>query len=107
MCPNVNVVGFRIASPREAHKVICHWTEWNSSKYEPIQASFKKNKAAVIPDCGYNELNVIAATALDNDVEFEVQEDATKSQIKSAFKKTLKGKAANKKVLTSFIKQIA
>ena len=107
VCPNVNVVGFRIAAPREAHKVICHWTEWNSSKYEPIQASFKKNKAAVIPDCGYNELYVIAATALDNDVEFEVQEDATKSQIKSAFKKTLKGKAANKKVLTSFIKQIA
>ena len=107
VCPNVNVVGFRVAMPREAQKVIYNWTQYDRTKYEPITAQFKKNKAAVIPDCGYNELYVISATALDNEVEFEVQEDATKSQIRNAFKKTLKSKAANKKVLTSFIKQIA
>ena len=107
VCPTVNVVGFRVAAPREAQRVICNWTQYDRTKYEPINAQFKKNKAAVIPECGYNELYVISATALDNEVEFEVQEDATKSQIRTAFKKTLKSKAANKKVLTSFIKQIA
>ena len=107
VCPSVNIVGFRVAAPREAQKVIQNWTQYDRTKYEPINAQFKKSRAAVIPECGYNELYVISSTSLDNEIEFEVQEDATKSQIRTAFKKTLKSKAANKKVLTSFIKQIA
>ena len=40
---------------------------------------------------------------LNQDAEFEVKEDATKSQIKSAFVKSLKTKKLNKKVLGEFI----
>jgi ribosomal protein L23 len=40
-------------------------------------------------------------------VEFEVAEDATKTQIKSAFIKSLKSKKMNKKVLGEFIELVA
>ena len=42
-----------------------------------------------------------------DDAEFEVQEDATKAQIKRAFVKSLKTKKLNKKVLGEFISLVA
>ena len=39
--------------------------------------------------------------------EFEVAEDANKTQIKRAYAKSLKSKAMNKKILSSFIERIA
>ena len=41
------------------------------------------------------------------ETEFEVKQDATNAQIRTAFKKSLGDKANNKKVLTNFITQIA
>lgn len=43
------------------------------------------------------------SSALSNDAEFEVADDATKSQIRSAFRKSLASKKMNKKVLNEFI----
>ena len=56
---------------------------------------------------GYQELFVIQSSKMHDDVEFDVEEDATKAQITRAFKKTLKAKANNKRILSSFITQIA
>tara|TARA_A100001201_G_scaffold143617_1_gene146206 strand:+ start:693 stop:2852 length:2160 start_codon:yes stop_codon:yes gene_type:complete len=106
-CPGVNIVGFRILPSRDLNRTASNWCNFNIDKIKTVVAQYRKEKAAVIPDCGYNELYLIASQALDNQVEFEVQEEATKQQIRSAFRKTLKSKAANKKILTSFIKQIA
>ena len=44
-----------------------------------------------------------SSTVLAEDAEFEVEEDATKAQIKRAFVKSLKTKKLNKKVLGEFI----
>ena len=49
----------------------------------------------------------MSANALSQDAEFEVSEDATKAQIKSAFAKSLKTKKLNKKVLGEFISLVA
>jgi ribosomal protein L23 len=49
----------------------------------------------------------LSSNALANDDEFEVAEDATKSQIKSAFMKSLKFKKMNKKVLGEFMELVA
>ena len=38
--------------------------------------------------------------------EFDVEEDATKTQIKKAFVKSLKGKKMNKKILSEFIELV-
>ena len=44
---------------------------------------------------------------MSQESDFEVQEDATKGQIKSAFVKSLRTKKMNKKVLSEFIELIA
>jgi ribosomal protein L23 len=49
----------------------------------------------------------LSANALAQDSEFEVADDATKTQIKSAFVKSLRNKKMNKKVLGEFIELIA
>ncbi len=49
----------------------------------------------------------MSSTALNNDGEFEVKEDATKAEIKRAFGKSLKGKKMNKKILSEFIELVA
>ena len=49
----------------------------------------------------------MASSALGNDGEFVVKEDATKAEIKRAFAKSLKGKKMNKKILSEFIELVA
>jgi len=49
----------------------------------------------------------MSANSLAEDVEFDVDEDATKAQIKKAFVKSLKTKKLNKKVLGEFIELVA
>ena len=44
---------------------------------------------------------------MNQETEFEVKEDATKTQIKSAFVKSLRTKKMNKKILGEFIELIA
>ena len=43
------------------------------------------------------------SNSLNNDVNFNVDEGASKAKIKSAFVKSLKSKSLNKKVLSKFI----
>ena len=49
----------------------------------------------------------MSATSLAQDNTFDVKEDATKSQIKSAFVKSLRTKKMNKRVLNEFIDLVA
>jgi hypothetical protein len=49
----------------------------------------------------------LSSSALSQDSEFEVAEGATKTQIKSAFVKSLKSKKLNKKILGEFISLVA
>jgi ribosomal protein L23 len=44
---------------------------------------------------------------MNQETDFEVQEDATKTQIKSAFMKSLRTKKMNKKILGEFIELVA
>ena len=72
-------------------------------EYEKIQNDWKKVKSFTITKSGYDAYFGMSATALSQDTEFEVAECVTKSQIKSAFVKSLKTKKLNKKVLGEFI----
>jgi len=49
----------------------------------------------------------LSGSALSQETEFDVAEDASKSQIKSAFAKSLKSKKMNKKILGEFIDLVA
>ncbi len=103
--PQTNFIGIRILASRDAGSFIRHYTPYE--KVPSVMRNWKKNKSFVLKDAGYHSYFGLSSSALDNDTEFEVNEDATKAQIKSAFKKSLSSKKMNKKVLGEFIELVA
>ena len=104
--PTVNFVGIRLLAPRDANGFI---KLYNDDYFETtkLQNEWRKEKSFVIRNSGYDAYFGMSCTALAQDVEFEVDEGATKSKIKSAFAKSLKTKKLNKKVLGEFISLVA
>jgi hypothetical protein len=105
--PTVNFIGMRILESRDANSFIRRYTGYIGADYEKITSSWKKEKTFSIKNSGYHTYFGLSATALANDAEFEVAEDATKTQIKTAFVKSLKNKKMNKKVLGEFVELVA
>jgi hypothetical protein len=68
---------------------------------------WKKNKSFSIKTSGYHVYFGMSAEDLLSDVEFEVSHNASRIQIKNAFKKSLNSKKLNKKVLGEFVQLIA
>ena len=105
--PSMNFIGIRVLESRYAHRFIQLYHSQLDNQYEKIQNDWKKLKSFTITNSGYDAYFGLSASALSQDSEFEVAEDATKSQIKSAFVKSLKTKKLNKKVLGEFISLVA
>ena len=111
--PNVNFVGIRLMDSREGSRfILCNqqgddYTE--GSFYRTKLAEWRKNKALVLDnkEAGFDVYLALATSAIRNDTEFEVVEDATKAQIKAAFTRTLKNKKMNKKILSKFVEMVA
>ena len=104
---STNFIGIRVLESRSAHRFIGLYHSHNDKQYEKIQNDWKKVKSFTITNSGYDAYFGLSASALSQDTEFEVAECATKSQIKSAFVKSLKTKKLNKKVLGEFISLVA
>ena len=103
--PQTNFIGIRVLANRDAGSFIRNHTPYE--KIENIMKTWRKNKSFTLKDAGYHSYFGLSSSALDNDTEFEVKEDATKAQIRSAFKKSLTSKKMNKKVLGEFIELVA
>jgi len=111
--PDVNFVGIRLMDAREGSRfILCNqqgddYTE--GSFYKTKLAEWRKNKSLVLDnkEAGFDVYLGLSTSAMNNDTEFEVAEDATKAQIKSAFTKTLKNKKMNKKILSKFVEMVA
>ncbi len=104
---STNFIGIRVLETRSAQRFIGLYHSQGDKKWEKIQSDWKKLRSFTITNSGYDAYFGMSATALAQDSEFEVSEDATKSQIKSAFVKSLKTKKLNKKVLGEFISLVA
>ncbi len=63
----------------------------------------RKDKSYRINDSGYHAYFVMIQNSLNVDSTFDVEDNATKSRIKSSFMKSLKAKTLNKKVLSQFM----
>ena len=100
---DTNFIGIRILSGRDASRFIHLYHNYGTDDCLKLQASWKKNKSFTITNSGYDAYFALASSVLSQDSEFDVAEDATKSQIKSAFVKSLQTKKLNKKVLGEFI----
>ena len=96
--PSVNFIGIRVLCNRDANQFIRLYGDMES-----VKRDWKKNRSFNILNSGYDAYFGLASSVLSQDAEFEVEEDATKAQIKRAFAKSLKTKKLNKKVLGEFI----
>jgi hypothetical protein len=103
--PDCNFIGFRILDGGLSGMLASYIS--NYDEREKARCKWKKERTFTIKNMGYESYFVIASTALSNAVDFQVSEDATKSQIKNAFKKSLSGKKMNKRVLSEFIELVA
>jgi len=104
--PDINFIGMRLLVSRDAGQFVRRYTGYEDETYERIMKRWKKEKSFAIKGSGYHTYFGLSSSALANDDEFEVQEDATKAQIKRAFVKSLKTKKMNKKILGEFIELV-
>lgn len=113
---DVNFIGIRVLEGRDAGSFVRRYYETSdyssgyyreNKEYSEIMNDWKKNKSFAIKKSGYHVYFGLSGSALSNESEFEVSDDASKSQIKSAFAKSLKSKKMNKKVLGEFIELVA
>ena len=104
--PGVNVIGFRIMSGGNLSGFVSNYG--SLAHYDQVQKQWKKDKSAIIPfPKGYTALYALSNTTIQQDDNFDVETGAKKGEISKAFKKMLKGKSANKKLLSSFIEYVA
>ena len=104
--PGLNVLGFRIMGGSGLSGFVSTYA--SLAHYDQVQKQWKKDKSAVIPfPKSYTALYAISNNSIDADSEFDVESGAKKGEISKAFKKMLKGKSANKRLLNSFIEYVA
>ena len=104
--PSVNFIGIRVLASRDANCFIRQHAP-DFREYDRISRQWKKEKSFTLTESGYHKYFGLSSTAMNQDTDFEVKEDATKSQIKTAFVKSLRTKKMNKRILGEFIELIA
>ncbi len=102
----VNVIGFRILQGSQLSSFVQRYGSFES--YSDIQKQWKKEKSAIIPNpAAFTALYAINNTALNQSTELDVEAGAKKGDISRAFKKMLKSKSTNKKLLNSFVEYVS
>ena len=105
--PDMNFIGIRVLESRDAKAFIRRYCGVFNDDYDKAELSWRKHKAFTIKNSGYHSYFALSANSLSQDTGFEVKEDATKTQIKSAFVKSLRTKKMNKKILGEFVELVA
>lgn len=105
---NCNIVGFYVLSGREFGREAYHFFP-KSVNHDKYKAEFRKNKSLVVTNAGYDEYYLLRSEGLDtdDDVTFEVKENATTRGLVSAFSKFAGNRLSNRVVLNRFIGMIA
>ena len=101
--PDVNLIGIRITANYDFKSFLRRYIEVSDELMKVI----RKEKFYEIKNSGYTSYFGMLDTSLNNDTEFEVDEGASKSKIRSAFAKNLKAKSLNRKVLSQFVELIS
>ena len=100
--PDTNFIGIRIASARDIYGFVRKYTFLTDKQSKQI----KKEKYVSVDGSGYHKYFGLVSQNLSNDTDFDVEEGATKTKIKTAFAKNLKAKSLNKKVLSQFMELV-
>jgi hypothetical protein len=105
--PYVNFIGMRIMEGRDAGYFVDRYFGTYGQEHDKAMSEWKKNKSFYTQKTAYTGYFGLSSNALNQDSEFDVAECATKTQIKTAFAKSLKSKKLNKKVLGEFVNLIS
>jgi hypothetical protein len=105
--PYVNFIGMRIMEGRDAGYFVDRYFGTYGQDHDKAMSEWKKNKSFFTQKTAYTGYFGLSANALNQESEFDVADGATKTQIKTAFAKSLKSKKLNKKVLGEFVNLIA
>ena len=105
--PDMNFIGIRVLNGRDAGQFIRRYTGYQGDAYTMMMRRWKRERTFSIKNSGYHTYFGLSSSSLAQDAEFDVEDDATKAQIKRAFTKSLKTKKLNKKVLGEFIELVA
>ena len=103
--PDTNFIGIRLMGSRQGGEFIRRYT--NGEAGDKAISTWRKEKSVSVKESGYHTYFGLLSTTLSNDDEFTVKEDATKTEIKRAFVKSLKTKKMNKKILGEFVELVA
>ena len=104
---DTNFIGIRVLESRDAGSFIRRYCGYYGEVHDKTMTAWRREKAFSIKSSGYSTYFGLSANALSQDTDFEVKEDATKTQIKTAFVKSLRNKKMNKKILGEFVELIA
>ena len=105
---DTNFIGISVLESRDANSFIRRYTGgWGSPEFDRVQKNWRKERAFALKDSGYHTYFGLSANALANESEFDVDDDASKAQIKKSFMKSLKNKKMNKKILNEFVSLVA
>ena len=101
--PDVNFIGIRLTSNGDFNKML-RWYGINDIK---VREKWVRNKSVSMKVCNYTKHFFINTKDLGTDVEFDPPEEATKAQIRTAFKKSLNQSKFNRKILSEFVELVA
>jgi len=104
---DVNFIGIRLLSGSDARRFIGSSIGYSYDETDKLMKKWKKEKSIALDNTGYKKYLGMSSSAIANDGEFEVENDATKAQIKRAFVKSRGAKKLNKKILSQFMELIA
>lgn len=103
----VNIVGFRVVGNGQFGNML-HQQGVEYQDREKYKNLWRKDKSIILKkQSGYNSYYIISSNTLNSSVDFDVESEASKTQIKNAFKRSLSSKKMNKKILSEFVDIIA
>ncbi len=101
--PDVNFIGIRLTTNGDFNKML----KWHGVDNIRVKEKWVRNKSVALEIGNFTKFFAISTKEMDNEVEFDPPECATKAQIRSAFKKSLNKSKFNRKILSEFVEFVA
>ena len=101
--PDVNFIGIRLTTNGDFNKML----KWHGVDNIRVKEKWVRNKSVALEIGNFTKFFAISTKEMDNEVEFDPPECATKAQIRSAFKKSLNKSKFNRKILSEFVELVA
>jgi len=98
--PDINTIGIRLACNSDFKGFVRRYSGYLA---DDVYKKIRKEKFVALKSTGYTSYFGMLTSGLSNETEFDVEEGASKAEIKSAFAKNLHSKALNRKVLSQFV----